>query len=317
MIFRDRKFSGLKWMTRSMKVKCDEVTRRFLIDWKSVSSIQDEEIMSLDEFLWGWLNVNTRCLWFDLGLKDHDDNITLAPVIDMVNYTLSSKVKPICTPNTFSLYSSHPLNQFTSPSTKRLIISSQTSRSPTLHPTLSHRKGDEILFSYGSHSNLTLWSEYGFLIRPKFSNGWNSVEITREVLGLFEDDHDDGVQKLSVLKDSTYWKDYTIESNPIGPSYRTLTALRLLYCPSLKLSNWYEIINGEKDECSLNVEDQIKGTIEKICLKLIEEIDLSLVDRSDWWIGNEGEGLGGCVKELMVEEKWILEGCLKLMNESN
>lgn len=109
------RFQVLGVMTSSMKEKCDEVTQRFLLDWRSVSGIKtdedEEELVTLDQFLWGWLNgkcrnsiqasafvwvcldsdldfiqleVNTRCLWFDLGLKDHDDNITLAPVIDMV-----------------------------------------------------------------------------------------------------------------------------------------------------------------------------------------------------------------------------------------
>ncbi|EGG10468.1 uncharacterized protein MELLADRAFT_103061 [Melampsora larici-populina 98AG31] len=58
-------FKVLKWMTNSMKEKCDEVTQTFLMDWKSVLRIEKEEVITLDHFLWAWLNVNTRCLWFE------------------------------------------------------------------------------------------------------------------------------------------------------------------------------------------------------------------------------------------------------------
>ncbi|KAH9812545.1 hypothetical protein DFH28DRAFT_1084354 [Melampsora americana] len=305
-------------MTGSMKKKCDEVTRRFLVDWKSVSVIkeeeEEEELITLDQFLWGWLNVNTRCLWFDLGLKNHDDNITLAPVIDMVNHTLQSDLRPISTPNTFSLYTSHPHGEFPSPMSKKRILSSKRG---TFKTGLSHQKGDEILFSYGSHSNLTLWSEYGFIIKPY--NRWNSIDITSEVLELFEKDDDDDddelIEKLSILKESDYWKDYTIESNPIGPSYRTLVSLRLLYCPIKKLSNWYQIINGEIDELDNQIENQVKESIEKICLKLIEEIEINVSKRSNCFENHED--LKDCIKDLIEEERLILEGCLKLMQDSN
>lgn len=306
------RFQVLGVMTSSMKEKCDEVTQRFLLDWRSVSGIKtdedEEELVTLDQFLWGWLNVNTRCLWFDLGLKDHDDNITLAPVIDMVNHTLQSNVKPIATPNTFSLYSSHPNGEFGSPTSKNRILSSKRNIS-SKHKCLSHRKGDEILFSYGSHSNSTLWSEYGFIIKPY--NRWNSIDITSSVLDLFMNSNDHSIERLSILKESNYWKDYTIESTPIGPSYRTLTSLRLLYCPYEALSNWYKLVNGEIDELDQEIESQVKVTIEEICVKLMKEIDENLFKISDEVIEEIG-----CVKDLMVEEKEILKECVELMNDS-
>lgn len=39
------------------------------------------------DYLLGWLNVNTRCVYLDLGRNSKaSDNLTLAPVIDMINH---------------------------------------------------------------------------------------------------------------------------------------------------------------------------------------------------------------------------------------
>lgn len=44
-----------------------------------------QQELAYDDFLWGWLNVNTRCLYHDLsGVARQDDKITLAPMLDLV-----------------------------------------------------------------------------------------------------------------------------------------------------------------------------------------------------------------------------------------
>ncbi len=42
------------------------------------------------DYLPAWLSVNTRCLFLPLGLRAHDENFTLAPLLDMANHTLDT-----------------------------------------------------------------------------------------------------------------------------------------------------------------------------------------------------------------------------------
>lgn len=44
---------------------------------------QTDKLSKVD-FLWGWLCVNTRDLYYDVGDSLKDNNITLAPIIDLV-----------------------------------------------------------------------------------------------------------------------------------------------------------------------------------------------------------------------------------------
>lgn len=43
-------------------------------------------LFTLQSFLWAWLCVNSRSIWFNLNMADHKDNITLAPIIDVSHH---------------------------------------------------------------------------------------------------------------------------------------------------------------------------------------------------------------------------------------
>ncbi len=49
--------------------------------------------IDIDTFLWAWLCVNSRCVFLPLGLADHADNFTLAPMLDMANHTPDSNLE--------------------------------------------------------------------------------------------------------------------------------------------------------------------------------------------------------------------------------
>lgn len=83
----------LERMPPSVRTRSDEVEERFKKDWakvklewakhRSATPDEQDELHFLDYFL-AWLNVNTRCVYYDVGSKT-SDALTLAPVIDMAS----------------------------------------------------------------------------------------------------------------------------------------------------------------------------------------------------------------------------------------
>lgn len=134
-------------------------------------------------FVLGWLNVNTRCVYFDVGRKT-SDNLTLAPVIDFINHADGRETKP--------LQSLRRGLTFSSPSTG--------SKDPPL------RDGDELAFSYGAHEDAMLLTEYGFTLHASGGNPFNNVDITKIVEQLFEDlGESERNVKEGLLQDNGYW----------------------------------------------------------------------------------------------------------------
>ena len=50
---------------------------------KTLPGLDDFSSLTLENFAWAWLCVNSRCIWYDLALPSREDNITLAPIIDV------------------------------------------------------------------------------------------------------------------------------------------------------------------------------------------------------------------------------------------
>ena len=126
-----------------------------------------------------WLNVNSRCVYFKIG-KKQEDNLTLAPVIDMINHTENMQTRPQQTP-----------------------LNGLTFSSPAHGSTDPHLKvGTELSFSYGAHEDAMLLTEYGFTLAV---NPFNNVELDALVEDLFDKKGDEGRVKRRVLEDEGYW----------------------------------------------------------------------------------------------------------------
>lgn len=96
---RLRKWQGelLERMPPSVRGRAEEVEERFRKDWVAVregwrkhcaqaaegGDLEERDRLAFFDFVLGWLNVNTRCVYFDVG-GPKANNMTLAPVIDMV-----------------------------------------------------------------------------------------------------------------------------------------------------------------------------------------------------------------------------------------
>ncbi|CAA20873.1 ribosomal protein lysine methyltransferase Set11 [Schizosaccharomyces pombe] len=151
----------------------DEV-RNSLLERKNVMAFDYEQVkkfVSVDQptFQWGWLCVNTRCLYYDTGSKNTEDHLTLAPIFEYFNHSPEAQTALINTRGTITIKSTRRID-----------------------------KGEQIFLCYGPHGNDKLFTEYGFCL----SNNPNiSIQLDRFI------EFDKWQQ--SFLQDHGYWNDYT------------------------------------------------------------------------------------------------------------
>lgn len=107
--------------------------------------------------------------------KSDPNNVTLCPLVDLANHS-SCEYK-----NTDKT----PLPIFYSPSKIHL------------------RKDDQIYLKYGSHSNLTLFTEYGFIEKDRSDGG--QIDIQDIMEARFDNLGDLGKWMESLLKNVNFW----------------------------------------------------------------------------------------------------------------
>ncbi|MBW0515822.1 hypothetical protein O181_055537 [Austropuccinia psidii MF-1] len=263
-----------KLLSHSTALKSDQVSRRFMADWegllKSLHHVDFHEIC-LSDLLWAWLVVNTRCVWYNLGCKNHDDNISLVPAVDMANHNPHSQVTLIATPHTFTMYSSYPRGTFASPKTHTIMSSSKPETNS--NDKISIYSGQEIMFSYGPHGNSTLLAEYGFIAD---SNPWDSIDLTDAIQSHFEISQDDANEKKLMLQSAGYWGDYTIQCSSLEISHRIFIALRLLHLPLNQAQCWLDHVKGKTDDLGIEVEKRVKNSLQKLFTKVKEDLETTL-----------------------------------------
>lgn len=97
------------------------------------------------------ITVNTRCIHYRLKhAKTDPDNLTMCPILDFANHT-PGQANMIPISSNAEIWNAAPVNsigdglKFISPDNVKI------------------EENDEILLTYGLHSNKTLFVEYGFL----------------------------------------------------------------------------------------------------------------------------------------------------------
>lgn len=162
--------------------------QQFLYDYEAYKLELGAAAVPLEQYKISWLQVNSRCLYWDLGFS-REENMTLAPFVDFLNHTghqeLSVKVER------------HP------------IRGSMVVRAPSL------QKGQEVCLNYGPHENGFLLCEYGFV---ETNNMWDFIDITSDIQARLPD------SALRTLDKLGYAGDYTVGKH-FEPSFRTQVAL--------------------------------------------------------------------------------------------
>lgn len=116
--------------------------------------------------------------------------MTLCPVLDFANHAM----------DTPTVYPQPTRGEVwdTGPSIKRRFGEKFTLLAPSQH---SVKIGDELFLKYGSHSNATLFTEYGFVL----SRQDIEVEVTELVEELFNKRGAVGAWMKEVLTNEGYW----------------------------------------------------------------------------------------------------------------
>ncbi|KAJ7905474.1 hypothetical protein B0H14DRAFT_2660424 [Mycena olivaceomarginata] len=217
-----------------------------------------DEVLDAD-FLWGWLNVNTRCVYHRLkGTRSHPDNFTMCPILDLANHTVAG---PTMIPRVSDAERNNapPIAKLGDPLT-------------LLSPATPTKPGEELYLTYGAHSNKTLFVEYGFVVPCAPDDPRAEVDVQDIVEPMFENQGNDGAAKMKILQDSGYWGDWTLDASP-SVSYHLTTALRLLHVPlgdSGALERWQGTLTGLRDTVSDANESASKRTVADICAILIQ-----------------------------------------------
>ncbi|GBE82304.1 hypothetical protein BKA93DRAFT_760434 [Sparassis latifolia] len=279
----------LKSLPPSVLAALENLSARFLKDWEVVNKCMNEEpdIMTMssrsdfnksgcagdfnsvvDDFLWAWLNVNTRCIYYRVTPSQSDpDNLTLCPILDFANHSETPHIVPV--------------NDLDLPGTK---ASNKLTRNLTFVCSSDIVEGQQLFLRYGGHPNRTLFVNYGFL---------DNFPPNAGAIGEFSADIDlqDVMEKLfsesrfqswirQELEDEGYWGDWSLHSSPqpAHPSYRMITALRLYHvveslgpqvppdsASDVILRSWKDTINGRTSSVSEDNERLWRNTLLDIC----------------------------------------------------
>ncbi|KAI6150781.1 hypothetical protein BKA82DRAFT_4119678 [Pisolithus tinctorius] len=272
----------LRWLPPSVSSTLDRLHHRFTTDWSKVHSVMIQPLMSAKlrgppagvndvravmDFLWAWLNVNTRCIYYRLkSSKSNPDNFTLCPILDFANHnSCTSNMRP--GPTNADIWNSAPV--------------------PSIGEGLRFfacddariQDDDEIMLTYGCHSNKTLFAEYGFV------NGAHDVATPAcgevDVQDVVEESIYRDQSRSRAIKDllvgEGHWGDCVLFSTPDSAqvSWPLIAALRLhhLMGTAIEIDNdiqlWRDVIAGRRELVSDDNEQSCRDSILHICDEVI------------------------------------------------
>ncbi|XP_049641745.1 SET domain-containing protein 4 [Suncus etruscus] len=198
-------------------------------------------------FRWAWCTVNTRAVYVkpmaQPGCSPEPDTSALAPFLDLLNHSPHVQVK---------------------------AAFNEESRCYEIQLASDCRKHQEVFICYGPHDNRRLLLEYGFVATH---NPHASVPVVLDTLVKYLPSADKQMsKKISILRDHDFIENLTFGWD--GPSWRLLTALKLLCLQAGEFTCWKKVLIGEtisdaNEKASLDV-------AQKICNYIIEETNAVL-----------------------------------------
>ncbi|NXP23456.1 SETD4 protein, partial [Scytalopus superciliaris] len=191
---------------------------------------------------WAWCTINTRTIYMKHPQREcfslEPDVYALAPYLDLLNHSPNVQVKA--------------------------AFNEQT-RSYEIWTNSPCKKYGEVFICYGPHDNQRLLLEYGFVA---MDNPHSSVYVSSDtLLKYFPPLDKQRKAKLSILKDHDFLENLTFGWD--GPSWRLLTALKLLSLGADEFACWRRTLLGEV--ISASNEEHTWNVTTKICQFLTEE----------------------------------------------
>ncbi|TFK54901.1 SET domain-containing protein [Heliocybe sulcata] len=345
LTWRIRRTEGelLSRLPPSVSRVVDVVTQRFQIDWDTVFDYMQDNphILSTssrsdldaavhttkdqaltEDFLWAWLNVNTRCVYQRLKPKGSDaDNLTMCPVFDFANHS----------PNPPHLLPLPSNAEIWGTGSKRGEPYGLRTPDGTGFP-----KDQELFIQYGVHANKTLFAEYGFVnamaegdVRAGRIDG--EVDVQDVVERMLQDRGVAGQWIKSALEQEGYWGYWTLHSapKPGHPSFRLISALRLYHSiprtntaiprnPDEILASWRDTLMGKKDSISPENEAAWRATLADMCREVAARASRNL-ENLKAVKSNNTEGWRGftydCLRTLWREELEVAEAVLESIRD--
>ncbi|NP_001404055.1 SET domain-containing protein 4 isoform X2 [Mus musculus] len=201
-----------------------------------------DSVFSYRAFLWAWCTVNTRAVYLRSRrqecLSAEPDTCALAPFLDLLNHSPHVQVK---------------------------AAFNEKTRCYEIRTASRCRKHQEVFICYGPHDNQRLLLEYGFV---SVRNPHACVPVSADMLVKFLPAADKQLhRKITILKDHGFTGNLTFGWD--GPSWRLLTALKLLCLEAERFTSWKKVLLGEV--ISDTNEKTSLGVAQKICSDVIEE----------------------------------------------
>ncbi|XP_053333058.1 SET domain-containing protein 4 [Clarias gariepinus] len=239
-----------------------------------------EEVFSQDAVRWAWCSVNTRTVYMEHAQSDflsrEKDVFALAPYLDLLNHCPEVQVH---------------------------AGFNELSRCYEIRSVRGCKKFQQAFICYGPHDNQRLLLEYGFVAS---GNQHSVVYVDLGILKLCFSEADGQLQqKLLFLKDNDFLRNLTFGVD--GPSWRLMTALRLLSLKPEQYSCWKSVLLGAS--VSQDREDWCNLKAHMLCQHLWDDNCTALARIARLRDGADGTRLEqlGVVESLRREERAILE----------
>ncbi|XP_030298205.1 SET domain-containing protein 4 isoform X2 [Sparus aurata] len=204
-----------------------------------------EEVLTYEALRWAWCSVNTRSVFMSHPSNNFlsgQDVYALAPFLDLLNHRPDVQVKA-------------SFNDVT----RRYEIRSVSG-------TLRYQQA---FINYGSHDNQRLMLEYGFVAA---CNPHSVVYVDTDLLTDVLRRDRSLEQKMKFLRENDFLQNLTVSSE--GPSWRLMTALRLLSLPQTLYHHWKAVLLGqavceEREQWSVH-------TAKTLCQRLLQDTHSAL-----------------------------------------
>ncbi|XP_046693268.1 SET domain-containing protein 4 isoform X2 [Silurus meridionalis] len=252
----------------------------FFLSLQPIFTHPVEVVFTQDAVRWAWCSVNTRTVYMEHARSDflsREKNVfALAPYLDLLNHCPEVQVQ---------------------------AGFNELSRCYEIRSVPGCKKFQQAFICYGPHDNQRLLLEYGFVAS---GNPHSVVYVDLDTLKLCLNDADKQLQqKLLFLDDNDFLRNLTFGID--GPSWRLMTALRLLSMKPEQYSCWKSVLLGAP--VSHDREDWCILKAQILCQYLSDDNSKALLRIAQLKHGADGAQLKQLclVESLRREERVILD----------
>lgn len=267
-------------------------------DWRAIAAYCRETTTtapSRPDFIHAWLCINTRSVYYSLGLP-RDDNLTLAPLLDMANHTCQADRIA-----TVTILGSSPSSTSLAPI--------KGAGSIELRLPSGGQRGDEVCIAYGAHDDSRLFAEYGFHLgrdEGPLLNPHAAVDVTtaleRRLAALSERE---GSWREETLRQTGYWGEWTIDAE--GPSWRTEMACRIASAHTDEDRRRFDlVVAGRVSIISRDNEEEARRLLDEVCQEAKISLEVKLRRLPTSVVGEDAQASVKLVSTLLKSQVAIL-----------